>query len=300
MPGSIFLSHTHEDKEFVRKIFSDLLTRGFHAWLDEAEIGPGESLIAKIEEGIDRMDYLGVVLSEHSVQSDWVLREVRMALVQEIRGRKVKVIPLVIEDCRLPGFLLDKLYIDFRDRSADTYQKGLALLARALEGKRPELPKSGRVLFIDATEGVPTDARIFRGSKIDKSTILSVSRALSDRQFEGLHNMRLGRDTVNSRSRVFYKTDAVQWIGGPTWEASRCFDELLQFGFFLESTQPRRASHPERLYEYTPLFWKMTNLMAELAVGRLKPSEGALGPGYWLGSAAAPWPPNRALERTGE
>lgn len=114
MSSSIFLSHNSKDKTFVRRLYHDLANKGVKAWLDEAEIKPGDSLITKITAAINEMDYLGVVLSNNSVQSEWVQREVNMALNQEIHGKRVKVIPLLLQECKIPGFLLDKSYIDFR------------------------------------------------------------------------------------------------------------------------------------------------------------------------------------------
>jgi hypothetical protein len=84
-------------------------------WLDEAEMLVGDSLIDKIREGIDAMDYVGAVISRHSIASEWVRRELDVAMNQEIQGRRVKVLPLLIDDCELPGFLMGKLFADFRD-----------------------------------------------------------------------------------------------------------------------------------------------------------------------------------------
>lgn len=113
-PG-IFLSHSHADKEFVRKLASDLKAAGARVWIDEAELKIGDSLIGKIREGIDSMDYLAVVLSPNSVNSSWVQKEVDIAMNQEIRGRTVKVVPLMYKTCELPWFLDGKFYADFTD-----------------------------------------------------------------------------------------------------------------------------------------------------------------------------------------
>lgn len=120
---SIFLSHSHSDKLFVRKLASDLKKFGVKVWIDEAEIKLGDSLIEKIREGIDKMEYLAVILSPDSVKSEWVKKEVDVAMNQEIEGRKVKVLPLIIKNCRIPGFLKGKLYADFRDD--EKYQAGV-------------------------------------------------------------------------------------------------------------------------------------------------------------------------------
>ncbi|WP_116296208.1 toll/interleukin-1 receptor domain-containing protein [Cupriavidus taiwanensis] len=117
MLPAVFLSHNHADKPFVRRLAADLESQGIRYWLDEAEIKIGESLIEKIRDGIDRMDYVVVVLSPDSVASSWVQREVDVAMNQEILGRRVKVLPVMFRRCDPPGFLLGKRYADFSDGS---------------------------------------------------------------------------------------------------------------------------------------------------------------------------------------
>ncbi|WP_198351320.1 SDR family NAD(P)-dependent oxidoreductase [Flavisphingomonas formosensis] len=64
----IFLSHTGVDNPFVRQLRKDLLAHGVErVWLDEAEIDIGDSLIAKIEEGMKLSRYIAVVLSKRSM-----------------------------------------------------------------------------------------------------------------------------------------------------------------------------------------------------------------------------------------
>jgi len=112
--SSIFLSHNHKDKAFVRKLASNLDLFGVKSWVDEYEMLPGDSLIGKMESGIESSEFLGAVLSANSVASEWVTRELRAALTDEIANRRIKVIPLLIEDCSLPPILRDKLFADFR------------------------------------------------------------------------------------------------------------------------------------------------------------------------------------------
>ncbi|KKW10578.1 MAG: TIR domain-containing protein [Candidatus Gottesmanbacteria bacterium GW2011_GWB1_49_7] len=113
--SGIFLSHNTGDKDFVRKLNLDLEAHGIRTWIDEAEIKVGESLIEKIRSGIDEMEYLAVILSPASVASEWVRREVDVAMNQEIYNRRVKVLPLLFKRCELPGFLLGKKYADFSE-----------------------------------------------------------------------------------------------------------------------------------------------------------------------------------------
>ncbi len=112
---SIFLSHNYRDKPFVRTLAQDLSAMGVRVWLDEAELKVGDSLITKVSSAIDEMRYLGVVLSPNSVDSRWVREELNQALIGQLSARDTSVLPIMLADCQLPGFLRDRLYADFRD-----------------------------------------------------------------------------------------------------------------------------------------------------------------------------------------
>ena len=143
--ASIFLSHSHEDNRFARRLAHDLITAGVTVWLDEAELGPGDSVIEKIGEAIDATDFLGVLLSRHSVQSEWVRREVEIALTEEIAGRIVKVVPILVGDCEIPPFLRARIYADFREPA--NYELQLSRLIEALGGSVPAASGTATVVF---------------------------------------------------------------------------------------------------------------------------------------------------------
>lgn len=114
---SIFLSHNHKDKMFVRKLATDLDAHGIKYWLDEAEMKIGDSLIKKIREGIDSVNYFAIILSPNSVNAPWVVNELDVAMNQQISNKPIKVLPIMLKECELPGFLIGKLYADFQDEN---------------------------------------------------------------------------------------------------------------------------------------------------------------------------------------
>jgi HEAT repeat protein len=128
---SIFLSYSHLDKRFARRIAGDLMKYGVNVWIDEGEIRLGDSLIEKISQAIVTMDYLAVVLSPASVKSEWVKIELEIAMTQAIKGKRVKVLPLRIADCKIPGFLEGKLYADFTNKKK--YYFGLKTILERLD-----------------------------------------------------------------------------------------------------------------------------------------------------------------------
>jgi hypothetical protein len=128
----IFLSHTSTDKPFVRDLKSRLEAHAVKdVWLDEAEIQIGDSLTKKIEEALKKTKYMGIVLSPRSIKSDWVEKELEIAINREISTREVVVLPLLYEKCDLPSFLLGKMYADFT--SPSEYEESLSKLLRRLK-----------------------------------------------------------------------------------------------------------------------------------------------------------------------
>lgn len=126
--GSVFLSHSHQDKAFVRRLAGDLQRAGIRVWLDEAELLPGDSILSRVEAAIEEMQYLAVVLSPASVASAWVTKELRMAQIQELADRNIRVLPILARECQVPLSLRDILWADF----TGDYDSGLKAVLRRL------------------------------------------------------------------------------------------------------------------------------------------------------------------------
>lgn len=55
---TIFISHSSKDKTLACRLFSDMKKMGYASWLDEAEISVGECILTKINNGIEKSDYI--------------------------------------------------------------------------------------------------------------------------------------------------------------------------------------------------------------------------------------------------
>lgn len=179
--SSIFLAHSHKDKTFVNELASDLRRSGYYVWTDDAEIKIGDSLIQKIREGIDRVAYVGVVLSIDSINSEWVKKELDIAMNQEIEGRRVKVLPLLLDDVELPGFLIGKKYADFRDKQL--YDKSIEEIKKCLDEVPTEnsgySPSDARNLIQNLNE-LKEQLEISQSEKEALLTRLSIERKFLD------------------------------------------------------------------------------------------------------------------------
>ena len=115
-------------------------------WWDEWEIKVGDSIVQKISEGITESAYLAVVLSPASVNSNWVQKELNSALMRQLSAeRAITILPLFLEDCKVPAFLQEIKWADFREE----YAYGLHELLGAIEqtppapkGPQPSLPRN--------------------------------------------------------------------------------------------------------------------------------------------------------------
>lgn len=99
----VFLSHASEDKErFVIKFATALRENGVDVWLDQWEMRPGDKLVKKLfDEGLKQAEAVIIVISSCSINKPWVREELDAAMVAHV-SRKMRIIPVVIDDCEIP------------------------------------------------------------------------------------------------------------------------------------------------------------------------------------------------------
>ena len=71
----VFISYSHENKEFVDQLAMQLVQQNVHIWLDRWELSLGDSLIDKVQDAADGASALLVILSNASVDSEWCKKE---------------------------------------------------------------------------------------------------------------------------------------------------------------------------------------------------------------------------------
>lgn len=143
---SCFISHSSKDKPFAERLHADLQARGVRCWYAPRDLQIGEPFVAGIDKGIRLHDKLLLVLSEHSVASDWVQFEVNLALTKE-KGKEPWVLfPIRLDntvmetDARWAQLIRESRHIgDFTHwKDHDSYQQALERLLRDLSHQQSD------------------------------------------------------------------------------------------------------------------------------------------------------------------
>jgi hypothetical protein len=130
-PVPVFISYSHADVSFATQLAEQLVKNKANVWIDQWELSVGDSLIDRIQKAIEGASALLVVLSKASVESEWCKKELNSGLLRELDEKRVVVLPILLEDCKLPLFPKDKVYADFRTDFDDGLRKVLEAIAKA-------------------------------------------------------------------------------------------------------------------------------------------------------------------------
>lgn len=134
----VFISYSHENKDFVDLLATQLVLNKANVWVDRWELKVGDSLLQNVEKAITQSSALLVILSKASVESEWCRKELTAGLTRELEEKKVLVLPVLLEDCSVPLFLRDKMYADFRkdyDSGLKAVLEGIAPVTNSEQGR---------------------------------------------------------------------------------------------------------------------------------------------------------------------
>jgi hypothetical protein len=110
----VFLSYAHADNAVARRIADKLRGAGLRVRISEWELQPGDSIASRIIEAVSSSDLILILLSPHSINSQWVQTELNETLSRELQRRAITVIPALVEDCTMPPPLANLVYLDLR------------------------------------------------------------------------------------------------------------------------------------------------------------------------------------------
>jgi hypothetical protein len=95
---SCFISYSSRDQGFADRIHADLQNNGVRCWFAPHDMPIGGKILDAIDTAIRLRDKVLLILSEHSIKSDWVEDEVSKAFEEERKRGQIVLFPLRIDD----------------------------------------------------------------------------------------------------------------------------------------------------------------------------------------------------------
>ncbi len=138
---SCFISYSSKDQEFAERLHADLRNKNVRCWFAPEDLKIGDKLRPSFDEAIRVHDKLMVLLSDSSVQSPWVEKEVETAFEKEHNQKRTVLFPIRLDDAVMDT---DQAWAadirrtrhvgDFRDwKNHDSYKKAFDRLLRDLK-----------------------------------------------------------------------------------------------------------------------------------------------------------------------
>ena len=91
---SCFISYSTKDQAFADRLYADLQNKGVRCWFAPHDVQGGRKLHEQIDEAIRLHDKLLLILSPHSMESEWVKTEIAKARKREVRDQRRVLFPI--------------------------------------------------------------------------------------------------------------------------------------------------------------------------------------------------------------
>jgi hypothetical protein len=201
-PLKVFISYKWEgaiQNRWTERFATDLRHAGINAILDRWEVKLGDSFTGYMTSKIAESDVILFIVTTKAVEaienaqdgSGALKFEIQLATARRIAGENVRIIPIYREGHRLPAYVKDHRYADFRNDSE--YQESLNSLLQDLRGEVQSPPvRNYDDLQETGSIGEDLQARLLRAEFFPQSYNLVVWSTAHETHNAGLVRYELG------------------------------------------------------------------------------------------------------------
>ncbi len=137
---SCFISYSHQDEDFVIRLYKDLSSRGVKCWIAPYDLHEGAEILPSITRSVREHDKLILILSKYSLNSETIRNEVKAAQEKEQQQKQQVLFPVCLDDTGKQSWTPTNLYAshveDFtRWKLQDEYQRALSHLLNDLKAE---------------------------------------------------------------------------------------------------------------------------------------------------------------------
>lgn len=126
--ANVFISYRRVDQIKAEQLATEIKAAGHAVWLDEWVIGIGDSIVERINAGLEGASYVVLCYSTHGVDSPWISREWQSSLARQLNGERIKILPALVTGGDPPAILADIKYADL----VTNWSKGVTEILKAI------------------------------------------------------------------------------------------------------------------------------------------------------------------------
>lgn len=128
----VFISYTEKNRKIPDYLARVLRENNIYIWKDDYQMQRGAKLTPEIIEGIEKCTNMIIIFSRDYMkkvsQSDsYCKTEFEKALEMQQKDDNFSI-PILLEECQIPGILKDRLFVDFRN----SYDDGIRHLSEIM------------------------------------------------------------------------------------------------------------------------------------------------------------------------
>lgn len=140
-----YISYSASDRSWVEGyLVPHLQAAGLKLWIDVKGLRAGDNWLLEIEKATTQSRNMLIVLSPHSVASEWTEQESRLFLSLDPKGDQRRLIPLLLKRTEIPPYLRTRTWLDFTQE--EYWESAMKQLLSALGASQPadlsEIPAS--------------------------------------------------------------------------------------------------------------------------------------------------------------
>ncbi len=212
--GKIFISYSHNDVEFAKKLTGELQKSNLDFWVDWEGIPPTADWMQQIEKGIEEADMFIFMLSPDSIESEVCMSE----LAHAVKNGK-RLIPIMVRKIKESGMPEKLARIQYISFSGNDFKDALKKLLTAINTDY-EWAQSHSRLQIKARDWVRNNLEsgfLLRGKDLhDGEVLLAADRSKiphpTDLQREFVHLSRKAVDKQRRWATILASASAVAML----------------------------------------------------------------------------------------
>lgn len=134
--AQVFISYSWKDQAAAKQIEAALkedpfLAANLDIWRDQNVVKPGDHIASKVTEALTATDYFVLLVSDNSLASNWVQREIDTA-VSLADKKKLTPVPILLSQVQVPFEFRGLLFIDGRPSLGEAIKRLLEFLRSQL------------------------------------------------------------------------------------------------------------------------------------------------------------------------